>query len=841
MRESTQPVASESDGDGPERGRRLPTDRISTAITQYSGRVVLAFLLVTVVLAGGMTNGGGQETGTDQFTENLPEQQALDDMEADFRLDGRSEGGSTATLFVSDDRNVLSRQGLLRMVEFQDRAENEDGLRIRSTTSPASLVAQQLDPSAETPDEYRYTIEGATQRELERAIAAADRSRGLPVSTDFTRESVSAKVAQVAMTYDTAPAADTDDELALQTDTVELVNEIDGYESGENVDVFGNAIIDSESQQLLLDTSIVVFPAAALLILILLLLAYRDPVDLVLGLVSLMMTMVWTFGFMGYAGIPFSESFIVVIALLLAVGIDFGIHSINRYREERAKGTDITNSMTASIDQLTGAFLLTTLTTAIGFASNLTSSIGQLRDFGLVSAVGIIFTMLIFGVFLPASKVGLDRLRERFGLPSLGGAPLGSEGSLLSQALTVGVKMARIAPVVVLVSALLVGAGAAAYGTGVEAEFSQESFFPNEDRIEQYEQLPEPFSPGEYTFIAVLDHLEEDFDQGFVGSVTVYVDDPDVRSARGFRDVDRTLDDPPDAIKQERGRADATSIVSITNQQANSDPAFAAKLARADSNGDGLPERDIDEVYDELLESETAREYVTSERDATRIVYQVDKDADETEATRAAAAIAEEMEMDATPTGELVVFSALTDRLTESALVGLVLALLLTAIVLMVAYQWLNGRAIYGVINLIPVVVTVAAIAGSMRYLGISISAFNAPILSVSIGLSVDYTVHFMHRFVDEFESGKDVHDALDVTVRGTGSALTGSMLTTVFGLGVLALALIPLIAEFGILLAMSIFYAYAASILILPSTIVVWDRFGEPIVERVATIRAMR
>lgn len=93
----------------------------------------------------------------------------------------------------------------------------------------------------------------------------------------------------------------------------------------------------------------------------------------------------------------------------------------------------------------------------------------------------------------------------------------------------------------------------------------------------------------------------------------------------------------------------------------------------------------------------------------------------------------------------------------------------------------------------------------------------------MSIGLGVDYTVHFMHRFVDEFEEGKAVQEALRVTARGTGGALTGSMLTTVCGLGMLYIAIIPLIAEFGLLLALGVLYAYLASILVLPSVIVVW------------------
>jgi predicted RND superfamily exporter protein len=114
-----------------------------------------------------------------------------------------------------------------------------------------------------------------------------------------------------------------------------------------------------------------------------------------------------------------------------------------------------------------------------------------------------------------------------------------------------------------------------------------------------------------------------------------------------------------------------------------------------------------------------------------------------------------------------------------------------------------------------------------MRLFSIPLTPINAPILSVSIGLGVDYTVHFVHRFVDEYKRGLPVDEALDVTIAGTGGALTGSMLTTVSGLGVLWLAVIPLLRDFGVLLALGVFYAYLCSILLVPSLVVVWDRYG--------------
>ena len=800
---------------------------VNHAISHRSWSVVLVFLLLTGVFVGGIIiDDTEQQAGADQFTDDSEAQAAFEEIQENFRDTDRDTGGTSAQLFVEDQGNVLSKPSLLRMLEFQDRIETEDGLRVESSTSPASLVANQLDPEASTAAEQYRAVDRAPQRQIDAAIRDADELAGLPVSTDFTRSSASANVAQIAITYDTPPNADTGDTAELQFQTQEIANEIEGYETGENVVIFGDAIFEEETLQLLGDTAIVVFPAAIVLILFFLAVAYRDPVDLGLGLMALLMTMIWTFGFMGYADIPFSDSLVTVFPLLLAVGIDFGIHIINRYREERADGAGIRDAMGITTRQLIVALLIVTVTTVFSFTANLISDVT--RDFGIVAAAGIIFTFLIFGVFLPAAKVGFDRLREGTRFPRFGTSPLGSENSRLGSVLPVGVRIARVAPAIFLVLMLGLGVGAAAYGTGVDTEFDEEIFFPDEDRIEQYESLPGPLQPGEYTFIQTISYLEDDFEQGFEGSVTIYVDDRELRSDRGLTEIDRSLQDPADAFESEGRQADADSILGVIESQEATDPAFAATVQRYDSSGDGIPDRDIDVVYAELFDSsggDEARNRLTTDGTATRIDIGVDVDAEQDEAVAAAEELAEDMALDATATGQLVIFESVIEDTTEASVNSLIVAFFLTAVFLVLSYWWLEGRAVYGVLNLVPVLLAVALLAGSMRYLGIALSPINAPILSVSIGLGVDYTVHFMHRFVDEYESGNPVEDALMVTVRGTGGALTGSMLTTVCGLGVLYVALIPLIAEFGVLLALGVFYAWLCSIVVLPSAIVVWDR----------------
>jgi hypothetical protein len=159
-----------------------------------------------------------------------------------------------------------------------------------------------------------------------------------------------------------------------------------------------------------------------------------------------------------------------------------------------------------------------------------------------------------------------------------------------------------------------------------------------------------------------------------------------------------------------------------------------------------------------------------------------------------------------------------------SAIESLALALLGATLFLLLVYYVIEGRATLGIANVVPIITTVTLVAATMRFAGIPFNAITATMLAITIGLGIDYSVHVTHRFADERRE-YDLVTALDRTVRGTGGALLGSMLTTVFGIGVLGLALFPAIGQFGILTAVSIVYAFLTSIFVLPAALVLWDR----------------
>ena len=799
-------------------------------IVNHPKRIVVAFLLLTVVFAGGLAN-VSTDAGTQGFTQDVPAQVAFEQVQDDFGPTFTADTGSTQ--LIQSEQNVLSKPAMIRMLTVQQRLQDTEGLRVESTSSAASVVARAIDPSADTLEEQIDALEGATPGRIDRAVRTADsRGEGISglLSEDFNPTAASASATIGVVTHEipagvseSAGQGGTSPLTPIQLRAQYVVSSVDA-----DIRVFGDGIISAEFGNVIFDSLVLVVPAAVLFIVLFLLIAYRDLADLLLGLISLLMAIVWTFGFMGLAGIPFNQILIAVPPLLLAVGIDFGIHAVNRYREERVEGYGIDESMTTATDQLLVAFFIVMGTTIIGFGANLTSALPPIRDFGIVASVGIAFTFHIFGIFLPAAKVLLDRSRETYPIPTFSTTPLGSEGSALGRVLSGGVDVARLAPAVFVVLMLLVAGAAGLYATDIDTSFSNEDFLPPEETPAYLANLPEPFKPSEYTVTRDINFLEERFAVSQSSSVTVYAQGP-LRQDYALESIYRAGEDPPESFVRTDGRAEATSIVTVIRDRAARDPEFRRLVDRNDMNDNGVPDRNLGRIYDYLLASDDrgeTLEYITGDFRATQVVYSVEADASQSEVTDDAREMAEEFRFSATATGSTVVFQAISDLILESAVVSLAVALGGTVVFLLFIYWVLEGRPSLGLANTLPIVITVAMVAGTMRAAGISFNAFTATILAITIGLGIDYSVHVTHRFAAEYETnGHDLFTALGRTVRGTGGALAGSMLTTVFGIGVLVLSVFPAIGQFGLLAALSVFYAFLASLFVLPSALAVWVR----------------
>ena len=764
-----------------------------------------------------------ESEGDDAFTEGLEVQEAQDAIDEEF--EDPFEGDSESTQLIHQSSNVLSQKELLASLTVLERIDDRDRLRMESANGPATAVAGVLDPNAETPAEQRRAVERASDTEIRQAVRQLGDNPGF-LSDDYNPNEASASVSITSISHDVPPGFDDSDDL---TEIQTAIQDIANSESGD-IRAFGGGIVNNEFGQIIGDSLAIVMPVVVILLLIFLVVAYRDPIDLTLGLFALLMTIIWTFGFVGYSGIPFDQNMISVPVLLLAVGVDFGIHIINRYREETVQGFAPTDAMMTANNQLMVAFVIVTVTAAFGFGANVISDLEPIRNLGIVSAVGIIFTFVIFGLFLPAIKLWVDTIRERYGVPEFNSSPIASEESALGRVLAAPAVVTQKAPAIFVVIILLSGVGMGFYGAGVDTTFDTDDFLPPEEQPGYVEYIPEPFAPGEYTVTETINLLEERFDADQDATVTVYVEGP-FEQEHALEALAAPNDDPPDSLAVgPGGSAVPTSILTEIQSQAERNPEFGALVDRNDRSGDGIPDRNLDQIYDEIatIDGANADQYLSDDRRSAQIDYQIDAEASQAEAATDTREFATNFRYSSTATGGIIVFDAISDLIFETALQGMILALILTAVFLMIAYAALERQPALGLVNVFPILISVTFLLGTMRLLGIPLNALTATILSISIGIGIAYSVHITHRFLDEFKQDPDTFDALMTTLIGTGGALTGSMLTTSLGTGALALAITPVLGDFGLLMAISVVYSFITAIVALPPAIFLYAQVAE-------------
>ncbi|MFT4890045.1 MAG: hydrophobe/amphiphile efflux-3 (HAE3) family protein [Halobacteriales archaeon] len=606
--------------------------------------------------------------------------------------------------------------------------------------------------------------------------------------------------------------------------------------------VFGAGMITEEIDNSMGDSLNIVGPLALIFVLLALIVAYRDLIDILLGVFGIGAVLVWTFGFMGWAGISFNQMFVAVPVLLIGLSIDYAIHIFMRHREEReGSGNGVRGSMKVALAGVGVALVWVTATTVAGFLSNLTSPIPPIQDFGIVSAFGITATLLVFGVLVPALKVEIDAFLESHGWSRKKRA-FGTGGGRFSQVLAAGSTAARKAPWVVIALALLVSAGGAYGATQVDTSFNQEDFLA-EDPADWTKELPEPFKPGNYTAKQHLEYVNENFLRQDTQAQILIEGDPTDPAA--LRAVDTAAAQAADADPTKKLAGGGTSIqspLSVMQGVAATNESFNATFTAADTDGDRIPDRNLERVYDELfaVAGDRAASVIHRTDDgeyrAVRLVVATSGTASATEVTSAMQPIADDIDgiegVEATATGQLILFNIIQDQLLDTVIESLLITLVSVFAILMLSYRITKGSATLGAVTLLPVVFSVSWILGTMALADIPFNVMTGMITSLTVGLGVAYSIHLSERYTLELERTGSVWEAMRRAVTGTGGALLGSAATTVGGFGVLVFAILPPLQQFGIITGMTIVYAFLASVLVLPSLLVVWTRYLGPTVD---------
>lgn len=146
-------------------------------------------------------------------------------------------------------------------------------------------------------------------------------------------------------------------------------------------------------------------------VIVLFMISFRRVLGPLLAGVCLAMAIAFTLSFAALTFGHLNLISIVFLEILIGLGIDFGIHLISRYDEERTYGMESGPALEAALGLTGRASAAGATTTALAFMATLFADFQGIREFGVIAAVGILFCLATMLLVLPAMVVIADRGR----------------------------------------------------------------------------------------------------------------------------------------------------------------------------------------------------------------------------------------------------------------------------------------------------------------------------------------------------------------------------------------------------------------------------------------------
>ena len=143
------------------------------------------------------------------------------------------------------------------------------------------------------------------------------------------------------------------------------------------------------------------------LVLAILWIDFRRLFDTVASLFPLIVGVIWMLGGMVALGLSMNFFNVFVTAMIIGVGVDYGVHMIHRYREEKGASRE---RLEAGLTETGKAVVLAALANMVGFGSLAWSSYPGIQSIGYVAIMGSSSSALVALTVLPAYlAIRLDR------------------------------------------------------------------------------------------------------------------------------------------------------------------------------------------------------------------------------------------------------------------------------------------------------------------------------------------------------------------------------------------------------------------------------------------------
>jgi hypothetical protein len=580
----------------------------------------------------------------------------------------------------------------------------------------------------------------------------------------------------------------------------QILSITDSLRKNENVKVYatGRPVIEEQLRRGLGRDVRMFFTLVILVVILILFLIFRSFRGVFLPFTVVIVSVIWTFGFMAMVGIPFSHSTEFLPVLLISIGIADGIHILHTYYDLRSKFKERREIVLEAMRLMNLPVVMTSLTTAVAFLSLGTAGFVSLRQLGLTVAFGTLVAMILSLYFIPAVLSLLPVPKKAISQAQL---------KFLHRFLvSFGLWAVRRRTLSLTIIALLV----IGFGIGISRlkveNFTIENFKEGSDAREAYYLIADHLA-GPEVITAVVRGKEEGAlkDPRLLKEMDEFkkhmMKHPKVGNVTGLQDLIKRLNMVLMGGKEEEYRIPDSIIY---------------------RDGKPIPGRNLVAQYVALYSLSTSpgelERLVTPDFRLGRMDIYIKEGRRTTvkeldfyarEFIKRDFKHAEEIDL----TGSPEILLTVNDMVVTGQTKSILLSLFLVSLLVVIAFR----SVVAGIYGIIPLGFALLVNFGLMGWTGIYASLENMVTSNIAIGVGVDYMIHFIHRYRTFFSKSRDPINSTAKTMETSGVAIFLNALAVALGFSTIIASVFKAVSHMGLLISIAMISTCFAALFILP------------------------
>lgn len=740
--------------------------KFAKLITNYPKLVLLLIAILTVFIGFGVTK---IET-RNNYDAELPKDDPI--IATNNRLEEVFGEKDIIMIGIKTD-DIFNIQTLKKIALISEELKQIEGVIEDQITSLATINnikgrewGLDVGPFMETVPE---TIEKINQ--IRADVQSNSLIYGKLVSTDFSSTVITANIERG---YDQAAVYNRVTTIAKKYSGPERI-----YTNGEPV---MHQEIDLGIQR---DISILL-PFALILVLIGFFISFRSIRGVLLPFSVVILSIIWTMGIMGHVGLAVTVVSSALPMVMVAVASSYGIHVLHRYYEE-IRHKSITEAVTETVLKMTPPVLMTGVTSAAGAATLAVFKVMSIREFGIVTAIGIL-TALILTLTVPPAILML--LKKPSVKPEKINKHLGDR-ILISFA-----QLSLKRPGLIAIAVLIIIGTSIVGITKVRIGSDYTDMFPDGHRIKQSFNMFNEYLGGARNLSIMITGKEPDT---ITDPTLLRQIDDFQRYAEGLEGVGYS-NSFADIIKR------INRVMNNDDRQYETIPdsqeLIAQYLLLYSMSGDP---GDFEDIVDYDYQRAKIRITIqTSEQDDHKRLYRELRQYAQTHFDPGV-----EIEFG----GSVMTWLAQIRYIAKGEIENIISAIIIVFLFCLVVFRSLSG----GLLSIVPLSIATMITFGLMGFIGIRLEMGTAIITAIAVGVGVDFAIHFISRFKEEFQKNHDVEKATVTTLSTAGKAIIFDMFSNVLGFSVLIFSGFTPVQNFGWLVSLTMITSGFGSLIILP------------------------